>query len=158
MSISNLINGSSSSKSYLNVSANSLSGNSLVASISSATQLNAGASGSLLYIPSAASAYNITTGSSLGPGFNCEVIVGSSSLANAVTLVFPASSLTCQAISGDATEVGGTGFTAGLATGKTNLIIGTGSKIGDRFLIFSPDGANFFCHAFINVHTSITST
>jgi hypothetical protein len=157
MSIANLFNSNSAKSSYMNLSSNTLAGSELAFSVSTTTSVSAQASGSLFSIPSAASAFNMTFPSA-SIGFNCKVVQATSSLANAVTLVFPSGSLSCSAIAGDATAVGGTGFTAGLATGKTNLILGTGGKVGDIFEVYSPDGTNYYVNARINVHTTITAT
>jgi len=117
--------------------------------VTATVAVTAAQSGSTIFIDSSAAAVSITL-PTIAAGLKYKFIVTSSSLASAVTIVAPSANQAGLVIAGDATAFGTVPFSA-----KTNVILGTGSKLGDT-LNYECDGTNYWISGFIAVHSTIT--
>jgi hypothetical protein len=105
---------------------------------------------SQININSAASAITATLPAATN-GCHWIIFINSSTLANTVTISAASAILFGSLMSSDGTAVTGGAITAA----KTNLIIGTTAKIGDRYLIDS-DGVSWYVTGFTSAHGSVS--
>lgn len=146
--------GANDSVAYLaatqSLSAKTVTGPANVVNLTTTASVTAGQSGTTFYIAAAGSAYTVSL-PAVAAGLRYKFISTSSSLAAAVTIAATAAVVQGIVIAGDATAVASCAPIAA----KTNVILGTGSKIGDA-LLYECDGTNWYVMANISVHTTIT--
>lgn len=108
-------------------------------------------SGMLFYIDSAAAAVTVQLPAPTRAGLIFKFVVTSSSLANAATIASTGANLFANIQSNDGTVVTG----GNPSTAKTNVILGTGSKLGDWYEVVS-DGTNYWVKGCTSLHTAVT--
>jgi len=117
------------------------------------TTLTAAQSGSIvnLIATSGALAVNLPTGAAIAAGMNYDFYVTGSLSGGAVTIGAGSAIIKGNAVATDVTAVVGPSTTA-----KSNIILGTGSIIGDWVRLTCVDGSTWAANCLISVHTTLT--
>lgn len=162
--ITNNVSGSEAVTAYVN---GTLATGSLaeVTTITSATTLTASNVGQRIMIGPSAGAFAITLPAPVaGIAYRFQVV--GSLASGAVTISSVTNGSTAANVTGivgnaDGTAVGGTGFTTGVFSGKTNLVLGTGAVIGDIYE-YTATGTGtsgaYTVWGLTGLHTSVTAT